>query len=91
MRQCARGHAIRATIDLLDDKNDTPWINAYWRLIRSTASLRNDRYFFVLNRRYEEASSSTASHRAEADLWSAHSQLGINLMRLGGKRKLAKN
>ena len=77
--------AIHATIDWLNDQPDTPWMD---RLLA-----KNPRYgqayalvahFFILNRRYEEG---IAYYRKaldlQPDLWSARSQLGINLMRLG--------
>ncbi|HUJ49206.1 MAG TPA: tetratricopeptide repeat protein [Bryobacteraceae bacterium] len=77
--------AIHATIDWLNDQSDSPWMS---RLLA-----KNPRYgqayalaghFFVLNRRYEEG---IAYYRKgldlQPDLWSARSQLGINLMRLG--------
>jgi tetratricopeptide (TPR) repeat protein len=77
--------AIRATIDLLHDRQDTPWLPRilaedpkYGRAYETAAR------FFVLNRRYEEG---IAFYRRaialQPDLWSARSQLGINLMRLG--------
>ena len=77
--------AIRATIDLLHDRQDTPWLRRilaedpkYGKAYETAAR------FFVLNRRYEEG---IAFYRRaitlRPDLWSAHSQLGINLMRLG--------
>jgi tetratricopeptide (TPR) repeat protein len=77
--------AIHAAIDWLNDQPDTPWMG---RVLA-----KNPRYgqayalvahFFILNRRYEEG---IAFYRKaldlEPDLWSARSQLGINLMRLG--------
>ena len=77
--------AIHATIDWLNDQPDTPWM--------SRVLAKNPRYgqayalaghFFVLNRRYEEG---IAYYRKaldlQPDLWSARSELGINLMRLG--------
>ncbi len=81
--------AIHATIDLLDDKPESPWIQ---RILE-----RNPRYgkayetagrFFVLNRRYEDG----IAHFRKAleiapDLLSARSQLGINLMRLGREKE----
>jgi tetratricopeptide (TPR) repeat protein len=77
--------AIHATIDWLDDKTDTPWINSILA--------KNPHYghayelaghFFVINRRYEEGIAYYRKAVAiEPDLWSAHSQLGVNLMRLG--------
>ena len=48
-------------------------------------------HFFVINRRYEEG---IAYYRkaiaAIPDLWSAHSQLGVNLMRLGREEEARK-
>ena len=77
--------AIHATIDWLNDEPDTPWM--------ARVLAKNPRYgeayalaahFFILNRRYEEG---IAYYRKaldlQPDLWSARSQLGINLMRLG--------
>jgi len=77
--------AIRATIDWLADKPETPWIG---RVLA-----RNPRYgrayeiagrFLVLNRRYEEGIGLyRKAVELQPDLWSARSQLGVNLMRLG--------
>jgi tetratricopeptide (TPR) repeat protein len=72
----AQAKAILATIELLQDhKAELP---ADGKAYESAA------HYFVLNRRYEEA---IALYRKaielQPDLWSAHSQLGINLMRLG--------
>jgi len=77
--------AIHASIDWLNDQPDSPWMG---RVLA-----KNPRYgqgyalaahFFILNRRYEEG---IAYYRKaldlQPDLWSARSQLGINLMRLG--------
>ena len=77
--------AIHAAIDWLNDQPDSPWMN---RVLA-----KNPRYgqayalaghFFVLNRRYVEG---IAYYRKaldlQPDLWSARSELGINLMRLG--------
>ena len=70
--------AILATIDWLNDKPDTPWDP------HNGAAYETAGRIFVLNRRYEEGI--TLFRKAIAvqpDLWSARSQLGINLMRLG--------
>jgi cellulose synthase operon protein C len=77
--------AIRATIDWLEDKPQTPWLG---RILE-----RNPRYgkvyetagrFFVLNRRYEEGIRFyRKAVELSPDLWTARSQLGVNLMRLG--------
>lgn len=77
--------AMHATIDWLNDQPDSPWIG---RVLAKNPSYGQAyelaAHFFILNRRYEEG---IAYYRKaldlEPDLWSAHSQLGINLMRLG--------
>lgn len=84
--------AIRATIDWLNDKPSTPWIekvlalNPHYGEAYAIAA-----HFFVLNRRYVEG----IQYYREAieltpDLWSARSQLGINLMRLGEEAEARK-
>ena len=77
--------AIHAAIDWLHDRPDTPWIgrilaqNPHYGQAYALAA-----HFFVLNRRYEEG---IRYYRKaldlQPDLWSARSELGINLMRLG--------
>jgi tetratricopeptide (TPR) repeat protein len=77
--------AIRATIDFLHDKTESPWmdrllkINPAYGEAYSTAG-----HFFVINRRYPEG---IKSYRKALDLnprlWEARAQLGVNLMRLG--------
>jgi tetratricopeptide (TPR) repeat protein len=77
--------AIRATIDWLNDRAATPWIdrilqiNPVYGEAYATAA-----HFFVLNRRYEEG---IELYRKALELnprlWKARSELGINLMRLG--------
>ena len=49
-------------------------------------------HFFVINRRYEEGIQYyRKAIAATPDLWSAHSQLGINLMRWPRRTKPARN
>src|ERR1017187_2486612 len=70
--------AILATIDWLNDKPDTPWDPHDGAAYETAARI------FVLNRRYEEGIKLFRKAIAvQPDLWSARSQLGINLMRLG--------
>ena len=77
--------AVRASIDWLADKTDSPWmgrildVNPKYGEAYATAA-----HFFVLNRRYEEG----IRHYRKAielspRLWAARAQLGVNLMRLG--------
>ncbi len=77
--------AIRGTMDLLDDKTDTQWLTKIIEKHPHDGSgYATAGHFFVLNRRYVEG---IALYRkaleVQPDLWKAHSELGINLMRLG--------
>ena len=71
--------AVKASLDMLDDK-ESPWVAKIGNRGKGFESIA---YFFVINRRYEDG---LAYYRkaiaATPDLWSAHSQLGVNLMRL---------
>lgn len=77
--------AIRATIDWLADKTDTPWIGRILAIDpKYGEAYEIAGHFFVLNRRYEEGIELyRKALELKPDLWSARSQLGINLMRLG--------
>ena len=73
-----QGKAILATIDLLADKKDSPWDPHTGKGYETIAR------FFVLNRRYEEGIQYYRKAIAlDPQLYSARSQLGVNLMRLG--------
>jgi tetratricopeptide (TPR) repeat protein len=76
---------ILATVDWLNDKQTTPWIDKILKInpvygeAYSTAA-----HFFVINRRYDEGIKLYRKAIAlQPDLSSARSQLGINLMRFG--------
>ncbi len=76
--------AILATVDWLDDKQST-WmekalkINPVYGEGYSTSA-----HFFIINRRYDEGIKMyRKAIELKPDLWSAHSQLGVNLMRFG--------
>ena len=75
--------AVLATIDLLADK-ESPWLDKIAKLPNRGKGYETIAHFFVINRRYEDG---IAYYRkaieATPDLWTAHSQLGVNLMRLG--------
>ena len=77
--------AIRATIDWMDDKTDSPWLGRIFAIDpKYGEAYATAGYFFVMNRRYEEGIQLYRKAIAlQPDLWGAHSQLGINLMRLG--------
>ena len=77
--------AIHASIDFLNDKTDTPWIDRILKInpaygeAYSTAG-----HFYIINRRYQEG---IRVYRKALELnprlWEARAQLGLNLMRLG--------
>ena len=77
--------AIHAAVELLADRSPDAWLDK----IRQVNPTYGEGYalvahHLVLNRRYEDG---VAYYRkaieADPQLWSAHSELGINLMRLG--------
>jgi tetratricopeptide (TPR) repeat protein len=72
--------AIRASLELLADK-ESPWVA---RVGNRGKGFETIAHFYVINRRYEEGIQYyRKAIAATPDLWTAHSQLGINLMRLG--------
>jgi tetratricopeptide (TPR) repeat protein len=77
--------SILATIDWLGDKQTSPWIdkilkiNPVYGQAYETAG-----HFFVINRRYDEGIKAyRKAIELKPDLWTARSELGVNLMRLG--------
>jgi Tfp pilus assembly protein PilF len=77
--------SILASVDWLDDKPGTQWtdkifkINPTYAQVYATAG-----HFFVINRRYDEGIQYYRKAIAlKPDLWTAHSELGVNLMRFG--------
>ena len=77
--------AIHAAIEVLRDRSPDAWLEK----IRQIHPAYGEgyaliAYHLVLNRRYEDGISYyRKAIEADPRLWSAHSQLGINLMRLG--------
>ncbi len=75
--KAVQGRAILAVMDWLADKKETPWDP------HAAQGYETAGHFFMLNRRYEE---SIAYYRKAIELdpklWSARSQMAINLMRL---------
>lgn len=85
--------AIHAVVDLLADKPATEWFRKiFTKNPRYGKAYAIAAYFFVLNRRYEDAI--TYYKKAVSvtpDLWEAHSQLGLNEMRLGREADARRN
>lgn len=85
--------AIRATIDWLHDREDSPWIER----ILEINPVYGEAYalaghFFVLNRRYEEGIEFyKKALELNPRLWDARTELGVNQMRLGLEREAREN
>ena len=72
--------AIKASIDLLADK-ESPWVAKIGNRGKGYETIA---HFYMINRRYEESIQYLVKAvTATPDLWNAHSELGVNLMRLG--------
>ncbi len=79
--------SIHAAMDLLADKQST-WLP---KIGSRGVGYETVAHFYVINRRYEEGIELYRKAIAVApDLYSAHSQLGINLMRLGREEEALK-
>ena len=77
--------AIRAAIELLADRSPDTWLDKIKQVNPNYGEAYSlIAFHLVFNRRYEDG---IAYYRkaiaADSQLWSAHSELGINLMRLG--------
>jgi tetratricopeptide (TPR) repeat protein len=77
--------ALLGTIDLLDDKKETPWMAKALAINKSYGkAYAIAGHFFIITRRYEEG---IANYRKaleiDPSLNDARSDLGVNLMRLG--------
>jgi tetratricopeptide (TPR) repeat protein len=77
--------AINASADLLEHRDAGEWLNRIaTEHPKDGAGYESIGFFLQLNRRYDDAITYFRKAIAvEPDLWSAHSQLGLNLMRLG--------
>jgi cellulose synthase operon protein C len=84
--------AIHAAVELLADRSPDEWIS---KMLAVNPTYGEGyaliAHHLILNRRYDDG---VAYYRKavaiEPDLWSAHSELGINLMRLGQDGEAAK-
>ncbi len=83
--QALDGMAVLAAIDQLDGKMGSPWLDKIGAVnSRYGRAYEICAHFLVINHRYQEGVEQYRKAIAlEPDLWSAHSQLGLNLIRLG--------
>jgi len=84
--------AVLGTIDLLDDKKESPWMT---RALAINAGYGNAYaiagHFFIITRRYEEGIAQYRKALAlDPSLHSARSDMGVNLMRLGQEAEARK-
>jgi tetratricopeptide (TPR) repeat protein len=76
-------YALRASVDLLNEVFESPWIE---RALEYNPQYGDayaiPAYFFVITRRYREAIDFyTRAVEIQPDLYSAHTELGVNLLR----------
>ena len=85
--------SILATVDWLDDKPGTEWIDKVFKINPTYAeAYATGGYFFVINRRYEEGIQYyRKALELKPDLWAARAELGVNLMRLGRNAEARQN
>lgn len=76
-------YALRASVDLLNDVPESPWIGrALEYNARYGDAYAIPAYFFVITRRYREAIDFyERAVEIQPDLYSAHTELGVNLLR----------
>jgi tetratricopeptide (TPR) repeat protein len=84
--------SILASIEWLDDKTPTQWIDRISKINPRFGELYETAgHFFVINRRYEEGIRSyRKAIELDPELESARSELGINLMRFGKEEEARK-
>ena len=77
--------SILATVDWLDDKPGTEWIDQVFKINPTYGeAYATAGHFFVINRRYDEGIQYyRKALEIKPDLWSARAELGVNLMRFG--------
>jgi tetratricopeptide (TPR) repeat protein len=85
--------AVRAAVDWLQDKPQTEWIQRILQINPKYGKAYEwAGHIFVLNRRYEEGIQFyRKAVEIQPGLWSARSQLGVNLMRLGQEEEARKH
>lgn len=84
--------AVLASVDILEDKPTSDWVGKALAKDPKNGQVHETiAHFLVLNRRYEEGIEEyRKALKVQPDLWSARSQLGVNLMRLGQEEEARK-
>ncbi len=85
--------SILATVDWLDDKPGTEWIDKVFKINPTYGEAYSiGGHFFVINRRYDEGIEYyRKALKLKPDLWEARAELGVNLMRLGQNAEARQN
>ena len=81
--------SILATVDWLDDKPGTEWIDKVFKINPTYGEAYSIAgHFFVINRRYDEGIQYyRKALEIKPDLWEARAELGVNLMRFGQNKE----
>ena len=82
-------YTLRASLDLLRGKKDSEWTRKALEHNPTYGKIYADQaHFYVISRRYREATELLRKAIAvDPELWSAHAELGVNLMRQGAEKE----
>ena len=82
-------YTLRASLDLLQGKKDSEWTRKALEHNPTYGKIYADQaHFYVISRRYREATELLRNAiEVDPELWSAHADLGVNLMRLGAEKE----
>ena len=82
-------YTLRASLDLLQGRKDSDWTRKALEHNPTYGKIYADQaHFYVISRRYREATELLRKAIAvDPELWSAHADLGVNLMRQGADRE----
>lgn len=82
-------YTLRASLDLLQGNNDSHWTRKALEHNPTYGKIYADQaHFYVISRRYREATELLRKAIAvDPELWSAHADLGVNLMRQGADKE----
>ena len=82
-------YTLRASLDLLQGRKDSDWTRKALEQNPTYGKIYADQaHFYVISRRYREATELLRKAIAvDPELWSAHADLGVNLMRQGADKE----